>query len=202
MERRGKILQAVLAALLGTGATVGCKEPAPMPVDLAKAAESARAAAASASAAAPTPAPEEPLTVEAFKAQPPSVLCAPTKSEACYLDNVGGVVAADDKSSKVTHDGTSVIIGWAADVETKSVPPVLLLELIGAKKEFYGAVTHRMERPDVASVLGSPTLAQAGFRMLASFADVDPGEYLVQVVQVTASGNSLSCTTRRKIAVE
>lgn len=175
-----------------------------MPVDLAKAAESARAAAASASVApaAPAPPPEEPLTAEPFKAQPPSILCAAAKSEACYLDNVAGVVASDDKASKATRDGTSLIVGWAADVETKTVPPVVLLELVGAKKKFYGAVTHRMERPDVASVLGSPTLAQAGFKMLASFADVDPGQYLVQVVQVTASGNTLSCTTRRKLEIE
>jgi hypothetical protein len=173
-----------------------------MPVDLAKAAESARAAAAVSASAAPAPPPEEPLTVEPFKAEPPSILCSSAKSKSCYLDNVAGVVATNDKSATVTHDGTATILGWAVDDVSKTIPPVVVLELVGAKKKFYGAVTHRSERPDVANVLGSPSLVLAGFKMLASFGDVEPGEYLVQVVQVTAEGNSLSCSTERKIKVE
>jgi hypothetical protein len=179
----------------------GCREPGTVIPDIPKAAESARAAAAAAAKAAEGPAPEPPpvLVEEAFKAEPPSGVCSISASTPCMFDGVVGGVAQD--VTTVKREGTTALFGWAADGTTTSIPSVVIVELVGAAKKFYAAAT-RAKRPDVAIALKQPALIGSGYDLLASFRDVDPGEYGVQIVQITATGGGLTCDTRRKLKVE
>lgn len=193
----------VLGVVMAT-TIVGCKGPAPpSPGELAAAAASARAAAEAASgsaSAAPAEPPPPVMTLHPFKAQPPSSLCTPSTTASCALDKVGDVVATD--VTPVKRDGTTPLVGWAGDADTSTVPPVILVELVSATKKFYAPADRITKRPDVAEALKMPALVNAGYDLLTSFKDVDPGEYAVNVLQVNVAGTAITCSTRRKVKVE
>lgn len=198
----GSVVPIGLIMLVAAAGAAGCREPGTAIVDIPKAAESARAAAAAAAKASGAPASEPPpvLAEEAFKAAPPSGVCAAVKSAPCAFDGVAGGVAQD--ITTVKREGTAPFFGWAADATTTAIPPVVIVELVGTGKKFYAAATRATKRPDVAQALSQPALIDSGYDVLASFHDVDPGEYSVQIVQITAAGTGLTCDSRRKLKVE
>jgi hypothetical protein len=190
-------------SLLTAAAAIGCKEPRPAPEDFAKAAESARAAQAASSAASAAPAVEEAPPVvseQPFKAEPPSSVCAPAHSEPCSLDAIAGATATD--LTTVKRESPTMLVGWAVDWATSTVPPVVIIELAGAKKKFYAPAVRATKRPDVATATKSPAYVRSGWDVLGVLKDVDPGEYAVHVIQVNTMGMALSCDTRRKLKVE
>src|SRR5688572_24516756 len=109
--------------------TSSCKGPAPpSPADLARSAAKARAAAAPSSAAPARPEPEKPvLALSEFTKQVPPALCSPVLGGLCALDVVGKDQAQDLTVIKRGQETT--LIGWAADSETGTVPPVVLMQL-------------------------------------------------------------------------
>jgi hypothetical protein len=182
-----------------TAATTGCDDP-PVPQETPKSAGSVHAAAASASApATPPEPPEPPLTAQPFVAGVPPALCTPEKIEGgCNLDAIGSAPATD--LNTVKRDRETLFVGWAAD--DVMVPPVVFVQLIGPKKTFWAPATRRTKRPDVAAASKAPALVNSGYDLLASLEDVDPGEYSVQVAQITSTGKALLCNTRRKVKIE
>jgi hypothetical protein len=180
---------------------VGCKDPVRKPSVVAKAGESGGGAAQLPPASSvPEVAPV--LAEEAFKAAVPSSLCSPQKPGGCQLDGVRGIGANDTDASIVRRDEVVSLMGWGADAAAGTVPPVIVIEIAGPTKKFYASATRSMKRPDVAVALNAPGLANAGFEMLASFRNVDPGDYLVNIFQVNAAGEALACETHRKLRVE
>src|SRR5262245_21670970 len=100
-----------------------CKGPAPpSPAELAKSAAKARAAAAAENSA-PTlpPAPKPVLTLREFTDQVPSALGSSAPGGSCALDRVGNNQAQD--VSVVKRDEETLLLGWAVDGETGTVPP-------------------------------------------------------------------------------
>jgi len=193
----------ITLSLLTAAAAIGCKEPRPTPEDFAKAAESARAAQAASSAASSAPAVEDPPPVvseQPFKAEPPSGVCAPANSTPCSLDAVAGAPATD--VTTVKRESPTMLVGWAVDWATSTVPPVVIIELAGTKKKFYAPAVRATKRPDVAADTKNPAYVRSGWDVLGALKDVDPGEYAVHVVQINTMGNVLSCDTRRKLNVE
>ena len=186
--------------LVFVAAATGCDDPKPLPQEAPKPAESVHAAAVSAPLpTAPPEPPEPPLTAQPFVAGTPPAMCTPEKLEGgCNLDAIGGAPATD--LNTVKREGETLFVGWAADDVT--VPPVILVELIGPKKTFWAPATRKTKRPDVAASSKSPALLHSGYDLLASLNDVDPGEYAVQVAQITSTGKALLCNTRRKVKIE
>jgi hypothetical protein len=157
------------------------------------------ASAATAAALAPTEAPLVPIE-QSFHPEALTNLCAPVTSNACALDRVLDAPATE--MTTVKRDETAMLTGWAADDVTSSVPPVLLIELAGPKNYYATATPGRTNRPDVAAALKSPDVLRSGYDVLTSFHEVDPGDYALGILQVTASGRSLTCDTRRKLRIE
>lgn len=173
------------------------------PEDLAKEAESARAAmnAASVTPVEPSSAPSAappPLVPQPFKAAAPSAACNPVKIAGCALDVVDGAPATDLVTVK--RSSSPNLIGWAAEAET--VPPVVIVELVGPKKKFFAPATRATKRPDVAAANHAPALVDSGYDLIGVLSDVEPGTYAVHLIQVGASGNSTECDSRRQLKVE
>jgi len=207
-----------------------CKGPVPpSPAELAKSAAKARAAAAAAAESSSPPAQPPPnrpvLTLQEFSDQVPSALCSPAPGGSCALDRVGQVESRD--VWVVKRDEETLLIGWAADGETGTVPPVVLVQLTRAgdvKAEekqapaskaatrtpeskragnaFFAPAIRLTPRPDVAEVLKTPAFFDAGYDLLASFKNVPAGEYVINIQQVTSVGKALVCDTRRKLKIE
>jgi hypothetical protein len=181
----------------------GCERAKPAPETIAPSAQSARAAqSASAAAAASGPAPlvAPPVLVEeSFRKEKPSSMCSPATASPCSLDHVGATPAGE--VTKVNRKDVARITGWAADGATGTVPPVVVIELAGTKK-YYVTATHVSRRPDVAAATKMPALVNSGYDALAAFKTVDPGEYAVNILQVSASGEASKCETKKKLQVE
>jgi hypothetical protein len=192
------------AAVVAAGLLAwACKEPVGTPEDLAKVAESAKPAPGpsdSAPVVPPAPPPPPPLVPQVFKTDKPSALCSPGKTQACALDVIGGVPATE--ITTVKRDTPTVLVGWVADTDSLTVPPVVIVHLKSGKKSFYAPAVHQTKRQDVADSLKAPALVDAGYDLLGDFKDVDPGTYDVHIVQVGTSGAVLSCETRRSVKVE
>jgi hypothetical protein len=169
--------------VIGLTATASCHAPAP-----------------------PAPGPPPPgLSTQLFNARAPSGLCAPAQVASCALDNVGGVAATAVMRVKRLR-GTR-LIGWAADADSGTIPPVVLIELVSGdvktgEEKFYAPASRTTRRPDRAEAVKALPLVDAGYDLLASFKDVPRGEYAVNVVQVNVSGNVVTCDTQRKLKVE
>jgi hypothetical protein len=135
----------------------------------------------------------------------------------CALDRVASAEA--QPVTAVKRDQETMLIGWSADAEGGTVPPVVLVQLsppedakaedkkapaskAKTEKVFSAAATRITKRVDVADALKNPAFVDSGYDLLASFKNVPAGEYTVNVVQVTAAGKALLCDTRRKLKVE
>jgi hypothetical protein len=125
--------------------------------------------------------------------------CGFTPSDACSLDLIDDEPVSD---SVVLPRRVPVrLIGWAADGTTRTVPPVVTLELAGDTT--YAAPAARFtRRPDVARALKTPAFATSGYDVMALLRAVEPGRYRLRVVQVTAGGEGIVCDTRRTLVVE
>jgi hypothetical protein len=196
------VLTVAAGVVIGTVGTA-CNRAPPASKDVAPAAESARTVT-SASAAVATSAsaarPAEPVMVEEpFRKEKPSSMCKPVESSPCSLDHVGSTNAGD--LSTVNRKDVVRLTGWAADGSKGTVPPVVVIELAGTKR-FYVTAVHASQRPDVAIATKMPALVNSGYDVLAAFRTVDPGEYAVNILQVSASGEASTCATKKKIKVE
>lgn len=188
----------VLAGAIAVGITaVGC-ERRQVSADSAAAQASASAAASSDPAVAVPPPPLEP---ETFSADQPSGLTIPVKSESCNLDIVAGAPASDVATLNRNTNTPSLFVGWAVDGDTGKVPPVVVLELVAGQSHYYVPATRITQRPDVAERFKQPSYLHSGFDVLASLATVEPGEYTVNVLQVTRSGQAISCDPKRRIKI-
>jgi hypothetical protein len=147
------------------------------------------------------PPPVDPAPVleeQAFKAQKPTTLTGAVESTPCALDRVGDAPA--EELTAITRGKPVLLMGWAAHGATGTSPPVIVIELSG-KKKFYAAAT-RVKRPGIAAELKTPGLLNSGYDMLGSFSAVDPGEYKVRVLQVSAGGDAFVCDTKKKLKVQ
>src|SRR5262249_29774395 len=140
------------------------------------------------------------VSEQPFKTEPPSGVCAPANSTPCSLDAIAGAAATD--VTTVKRESATMLVGWAVDWATSTVPPVVIIELAGTKKKFYAPAVRATKRPDVVADTKTPAYLRSGWDVLGVFKDVDPGEYAVRVVQINTMGNVLSCDTRRKLKVE
>jgi hypothetical protein len=110
----------------------------------------------------------------------------------------------------VNRNDSVRFVGWAADGATSTVPPVIVVELAREKTEktekkplsLYARARRLSKRPDVAKSLNVPAFVDAGYDVLGTFEAAEPGEYTVNVLQVTEAGNAIACDTRKKLKVE
>jgi hypothetical protein len=139
------------------------------------------------------------LAVTAFTPERPSALCAAVHPASCSLDLVDDKVTSD--ATNVARTNPVFLSGWAADTSTATVPPVVVVELVGAKS-FYAGAARVTERPDVAAATNQVPLLHSGYDVLVTFRMVDPGQYAVRIAQVSDAGEVLICDTRRALSVE
>jgi hypothetical protein len=191
----------VLTAI--TAGVSACERPQSASEELAKQAASARAAhvasaAAALSGATPLGAPAV-LLEEAFRARKPTSFGSPAPLSPCSLDQVAGAIAGPITS--VDRKTAQRLTGWAADGPTGTVPPVVIVELSG-RQSYYLKAVRLTKRPDVVAVHKNLALMNSGYDALAMFRAVEPGEYAVHVLQVTAEGDAFTCDTSKKLQVE
>ncbi len=116
---------------------------------------------------------------------------------ACAVDTINGQLAA---AGPVTvQAGSDIAIrGWAADA-AKRTPASFSIVLLG--KEAFGApASAGQPRGDVAEALASPGLADAGFDVVASLGPVVAGDYVLAIVQDSATPQ-VACVTARRVSV-
>ena len=201
--RAGGIVGAVARAVFLLGLSSGCERETPVPAKIAAAAARSRAlevASASAAVSGFVPLGAVPVLFEtSFAPGRPSSVCSPEKTGSCSLDTIEfaepvGVVP-------LKRFVPARFVGWAADGATGTVPPIVFLELDGPSR-YHAAAARITPRADVARILKAPALVHSGYDLLALFDAVEPGEYAVHVLQVSASGHASICDTRRRISVE
>ena len=115
------------------------------------------------------------------------------------MDKVGKQSA--EASTDIGRSGELHLIGWAADVASKMVPPVVIIELNGAKRWFAPAV-RATPRPDVAAAFAIPGLVASGWDLLADLSPVPVGNYDVRVLEVSSAGFPLVCDPKRRLNVK
>lgn len=198
-------------ALLGVAGVLffaaSCRKPDALPPEGEAPAASSAPPPAPSSAAAPlapasgsaAPSPLAKLVpVTPDKALPPALQTMATV-EGCSLDQVGGHPA--EALNSLSADEPLYFTGWAADVNAGAVPPVVILEFVGAARYFAPAL-RITKRLDVAQTFKHPELVDAGYDSLVAFVGVAPGTYALKIDSVTASGTVLQCDTRRKIELK
>jgi hypothetical protein len=151
---------------------------------------------ASGSAAAPAPAG---VVMTAFDSKEPPAFQAAVESAGCALDQVSGASAAD--VTEVPRGSEVRLIGWAADTTAKTVPPVVVVQLVG-KQKYYAPAVHATLRPDVAESFGAPQLLGSGWDLLTTFSNVAPGTYDVRLLAVASTGDTATCDSKKKLAVK
>jgi hypothetical protein len=112
---------------------------------------------------------------------------------------VSGAKATE--ATEVSHEAEARFVGWVGDIASKTVPPVVVVELLGAKK-YYAPAVHSTPRPDVAQTFGAPSLTGSGWDLLATFADVAPATYELLILGVSPAGEAVTCNTKKKIIVK
>jgi hypothetical protein len=201
-ERARQSLKRLMGIGLLTASAAGCdratQEGAPTPS--AAPGESASAAAAPApSSSAPVPEPPPAPIEDTFRLEKKSPLSTPVKMNSCAVDLVNDVRPADGTASAGREQPVH-INGWAGDGAALKVPPVVVVQLVGAKRYYIPAF--RYSRPDVAEASKAPEFVHAGYQVMAWFKDVEPGVYAVQILQVNAAGEAITCDPKTKIKVE
>lgn len=180
---------------------LGCETRSPLPEEIAVSAYLERAKAVASAAAARTgviPLGAAPAIVEsAFQPGRPTGHCTPVPSDSCSLDLIDE--EAPTKDIRVDRVMPVRLVGWAA--HDNRVPPVVVLELIGANTYSVPAV-RLTRRPDVAKALGRRNLVRAGFDAYASFREVAAGDYGLRVMQWTRAGSVVSCKIPYRVTVE
>ncbi len=94
------------------------------------------------------------------------------------------------------------LIGWAADVAAKAVPPVVVIELQAGKVRLFAPAVRATPRPDVAEAMKAPALTASGWDLQADFSTVPPGTYDVRILQVSSAGVPTSCDPKRRLEVK
>lgn len=155
-------------------------------------------AAATSGQPAPRENPAQPVRTAFTETEPPAVKSA-APSQGCSVDRVGDQAPAD--VSSVSRKAETRLLGWAADQATKTVPPVVVIELDGPKR-WFAAAARTLERPDVAQALDAPALVASGWELVADFSGVEPGTYEVRIFEVTSGGFPLVCDPKRHIEIK
>lgn len=105
------------------------------------------------------------------------------------IDSIGdwqvGSSSGIDRLISVSQQQTS-ITGWAVDLQSLQVPPIVLLCLrsMETHQEWFIAAP-RCRRPDVVEHLGEPAFAHAGFSAECQLENLPTGRYRLLVVQAT-----------------
>jgi hypothetical protein len=203
VRRRGTELAAGVALLLMIAGA--CEHESSAPEEMASTAKAVRSAevasaAVAASGAAPIGAPPV-LLEEKFVLERPTSFGSPAKTTSCALDRVADSPASD--VTTINRNDSVRLVGWAADGATSTVPPVIVVELAREKKKSLYLRAHRLsKRPDVATSLGVPAFTDSGYDVLGTLEAAEPGEYTVNVLQVTEGGDAIVCDTRKKLKVD
>lgn len=149
------------------------------------------AAPAAQAPAAPAAAPDTAFAATTLPPLDPAALAR------CAVDKLDG--QPKGAAPHVAGGGTVVVEGWVADAGLQ-VPSAFSVVLAGA-----GTYAVRGEpgvaREDVASALGSPDLATAGFGVTASLAGVPAGEYALDLLVAHTDGRHSLCTTGVRLRV-
>lgn len=91
------------------------------------------------------------------------------------------------------------INGWAFDDKSKSAPESIFIELAPVKGgDKYYETAKRSERGDLAKTFNAPAYKKAGFNLKADIKSVPPGEYSINVIQIS-DGNPIMAPTGKKI---
>jgi alginate O-acetyltransferase complex protein AlgJ len=120
----------------------------------------------------------------------------PAARTSCALDEVNA--AQSNRVFAVSGKGGIDAQGWVADADDGAVPGEAFLVLGQGREAFHVPVATGLLRPDVASALGKPALATAGFRLAAPVDGLPPGIYPVTMVW-RASDAWHRCDTQRAI---
>ena len=113
----------------------------------------------------------------------------------CALDSIDGK-PSNGASLKA---GTTIrFAGWMGDAQV-NVPTQALLVLQGEAKSYSVGIVGGGLRPDVATALGAPGLANAGYNSDVTLADVAPGLYKVSIANTGAAQQS--CDLKVSISI-
>jgi hypothetical protein len=182
--------------LLALVVFAGCRRDDEMAASMQPQGSASTGAAALPGVAAPV---QVAVVVTPFDVKEPTALPSPSPAEGCSLDKVGLDSAAE--TTEVSREGDVRLVGWAADTNAKTIPPLVVIQLTGNKK-YYAPAVHATPRPDVAQAYGAPNLVGAGWDVLGNFSKVDPGLYEVRILEVSPAGDALVCDPKKKLTVK
>jgi hypothetical protein len=108
----------------------------------------------------------------------------------CFLDAVNHHPPAS-QTIVVPRANLVDFMGWAADLDSLTVPGRAVIRLTGPNGTFY-ATADRFDRSDVAATYKSDRLRPSGFILTAGTTAVPAGSYAVAVIQ-GAAGSPEAC---------
>lgn len=116
----------------------------------------------------------------------------------CSIDKVNGKPGSAQPVA-IAVGGDVEFRGWVTNPQ-KQAPPSFALVLANGDKAYALRGETGLARPDVAKALGASELATAGYAVSAKLDNIEPGVYLVSLVQDTNSTVS-RCATKVKLSV-
>lgn len=135
--------------------------------------------------------------VKVAKDRPSNLPSMLATTEPCSLDVVNDQPALDTNS--VADKATVKFVGWAGNVASGTSPQEVWLEFIGTNSA-YVKVIRGGKRPDVASSLNKPGLADAGWETYADLSPLAGGTYKIRVIMIDGQ-QGLACETNRAVKI-
>lgn len=118
----------------------------------------------------------------------------------CNLEMINNVMIA--KGAVISKKEKVTLVGWAADVQSGSVPATVIVQFSTAdgNHDFYGTALRLTKRPDVSRAFHNPLFENAGYDLSADIGAMPAGQYTIKIIQV-AEKKAIVCHTKKELTV-
>ncbi len=115
----------------------------------------------------------------------------------CNVEMINDTMIA--KEAVISKKGKIALVGWAANVQSGSVPTTVIVQFSNAdgNHDFYGTALRLTKRPDVAKAYNNPLFENAGYDLSADISTMPTGQYTLKIIQVDEK-EAIVCNTRKE----
>lgn len=114
----------------------------------------------------------------------------------CAVDIVNNPVK--DEVIAINRAAGLTIYGWALDEKSPSVSSIVFLHLLKDTEKYYGQLTRRGDRDDLAKAFGKQEFVNAGYGGTVDISSLPVGRYEILIIQKSENKN-LVCSTNYKL---
>ena len=118
----------------------------------------------------------------------------------CNVEMINDTMIA--KEAVISKKGKITLVGWAADLQSGSVPARVIVQFSTAdgKHDFYGTARRLTKRPDVARAFNNPLFENAGYDLTVDIGTMPAGQYAIKIIQI-AEKKAIVCDAKKRLSV-